>query len=92
VPVANPAVHVAVGVLPIRLGCELGLSRWTRRRSSYRTLYRFYQSPVNWAQVHWALIYIHLLGAVLLVGDKVTVSKAGKQPYGVGRFYSGPAQ
>jgi putative transposase len=73
----------------------LGLSRWTERGGSYRTIQRFYQCPINWAQVHWTLIQTHLLGAsgpYLLAGDEVVVSKAGKQTHGVGRFYSGLAQ
>jgi len=73
----------------------LGLSRWTERGGSYRTIQRFYQRPINWAQVQWALIQTHLLGSsgpYLLAGDEVVVSKAGKQTHGVGRFYSGLAQ
>lgn len=73
----------------------LGLSRWTERGGSYRIIQRFYQRPINWAQVHWALIQAHLLGSdgrYLLAGDEVVVSKAGKQTHGVGRFYSGLAQ
>jgi len=73
----------------------LGLSRWPERGGSYRTIQRFYQRPMNWAQVHWALIQTHLLGSsgpYLLAGDEVVVSKAGKQTHGVGRFYSGLAQ
>lgn len=73
----------------------LGLSRWTERGGSYRTIQRFYQCSINWAQVHWALIQTHLLGSsgpYLLAGDEVVVSKAGKETHGVGRFYSGLAQ
>jgi len=73
----------------------LGLSRWTERGGSYRTIQRFYQRPLNWAQVHWTLIQTHLLGSsgpYLLAGDEVVVSKAGKETHGVGRFYSGLAQ
>jgi hypothetical protein len=73
----------------------LGLSRWTERGGSYRTIQRFYQTTINWAQVHWTLIQTHLLkssGPYLLAGDEVVVSKAGKQTHGVGRFYSGLAQ
>jgi len=54
-----------------------------------------YQSPINWSQVHWALIQTHLLGSsgpYLLAGDEVVVSKAGKETHGVGRVYSGLAQ
>ena len=73
----------------------LGLSRWTERGGSYRTLQRFYQSKIDWAQLHWQIIKAHLLSSeslYLLAGDDVVVSKSGKQTHGVGRFYSGLAQ
>lgn len=73
----------------------LGLSRWTEKGGSYRTLQRFYQSKMDWAQLHWQIIKAHLIesdGLYLLAGDDVVVSKSGKQTHGVGRFYSGLAQ
>jgi hypothetical protein len=73
----------------------LGLSRWTEKGGSYRTLQRLYHTPINWFLVHWVVLKTHLLQAdhmYLLAGDEVVVSKAGKQTHGVGRFYSGLAQ
>jgi putative transposase len=73
----------------------LGLSRWTEKGGSYRTLQRLYHRPINWLLIHWAFIKIHLLrseGCYVLAGDEVVVSKAGKKTHGVGRFYSGLAQ
>ena len=73
----------------------LGLSRWTEKGGSYRTLQRFYQSQIDWVQLHWQIIKTHLIsgeGLYLLAGDDVAVSKSGKQTHGVGRFYSGLAQ
>jgi hypothetical protein len=73
----------------------LGLSRWTEKGGSYRTLQRLYQTPINWIVLHWTLLQTHLLqsdGRYLLAGDEVVVSKAGKKTHGVGRFYSGLAQ
>jgi len=73
----------------------LGLSRWTEKGGSYRTLQRLYQSKMDWAVLHWQLIKAHLIesdGSYLLAGDDVVVSKSGKQTHGVGRFYSGLAQ
>lgn len=69
----------------------LGLSRWTEKGGSYRTLQRLYQAPIEWLQVHWLLVTQRLLrptGRYLLAGDEVVVSKAGKATYGVGRFYA----
>ena len=88
--------HVVFALLCIpQRATMLSLSRWTEKGGSYRTLQRFYQSPLDWLVLHWALIQTHLLsseGDYILAADEVVVSKAGKQTYGVGRFYSGLAQ
>ena len=68
----------------------LGLSRWTEKGGSYRTLQRLYHNPINWLLIHWVLLKTHVLrsdGRYLLAGDEVVVSKAGKKTHGVGRFY-----
>jgi putative transposase len=73
----------------------LGLSRWTERGGSYRTLQRWYHTPLDWAALLWAVVRVHLLdpgGIYLLAGDEVVVSKAGKTTHGLGRFYSSLAQ
>ena len=76
-----------------------GLSRWSERGGSYRTLQRFYQTPLSWAKLHWTLVKTHReesSGPYLLAGDEVVVSKSGHKTHGVGRFYSslanGPIQ
>ena len=73
----------------------LGLSRWTEKGGSYRTIQRLYHTPINWFLIHKTLLQTHLLRSgrcYLLAGDEVVVSKAGKKTHGVGRFYSGLAQ
>jgi hypothetical protein len=73
----------------------LNLSRWTERGGSYRTLQRWYHTPLEWASILWVVVRLHLLdpnGTYLLAGDDVVVSKAGKTTHGVGRFYSSIAQ
>ena len=88
--------HVVYALLCIpNRATMLGLSRWTEKGGSYRTLQRLYQTPINWIVLHWTLLQTHLLqsdGRYLLAGDEVVVSKAGKKTHGVGRFYSGLAQ
>lgn len=88
--------HVIFALLCIpNRATMLGLSRWTEKGGSYRTLQRIYQSKMDWLLLHWQIIKAHLIesdGLYLLAGDDVVVSKAGKQTYGVGRFYSGLAQ
>ena len=68
-----------------------GLSRWTERGGSYRTLQRFFNTTLNWGQVHWQIIRQHLVGDEtqwLLAGDEVVVSKSGKKTHGLDRFFS----
>jgi len=69
----------------------VGLSRWTQKGGSYRTLQRWFVSRVEWGAVLWAVVEAHLIhagGMYLLAVDEVVVSKAGKMTHGVGRFYS----
>jgi putative transposase len=68
-----------------------GLSRWTERGGSYRTLQRLFNTTLSWGQVHWLVIRQHLLGDEtqwLLAGDEVVVSKSGKKTHGLDRFFS----
>ena len=54
---------------------QRGLSRWTDRGGSYRTVQRWFHSPLDWAQLHWLLIKTHLLGEQsewILAADEVS--------------------
>lgn len=88
--------HIVFGMLcNPRQATMLGLSRWTEKGGSYRTIQRFYCTPVDWLQGHWLILQTHLLDldrGYLLAGDEVVVSKAGKKTYGVGRFFSSIVQ
>ncbi len=69
----------------------LGLSRWAGAGGSYRTIQRFYNTTVDWGQIHWLLIKTHLLqreAKYILAGDEVVVTKAGKATHGLNRFFS----
>jgi hypothetical protein len=73
----------------------LGLSRWTEKGGSYRTLQRFYQSVLPWSTLHWLFIRKRFLkpdDEYLIAGDEVVVSKAGTKTYGLDRFFSGLQQ
>ena len=68
-----------------------GLSRWSGKGGSYRTLQRFFNTSLSWCQRQWLLIRQHLLDAdevVVMSGDYVVVTKAGKMTYGLDRFFS----
>jgi hypothetical protein len=69
----------------------LGISRWTEKGGSYRTVQRFFNSALDWGQLHWTLVKTHLLHAqdtYILAGDEVVVTKAGDETHGLNRFFS----
>lgn len=69
----------------------LGLSRWTERGGSYRTVQRFFYSALPWGVMMWRLFEQHLFKAdevYLLAGDESVVTKAGKETYGLDRFFA----
>ena len=84
----------AVLCIPDRV-TMLSIARWTERGGSYRTIQRWYDTPLDWAAMLWAIIQRHWLdpeGEYVLAGDEVVISKAGKATHGRGRFYSSLAQ
>ncbi len=73
----------------------LGLSRWTEKGGSYRTIQRFYHSVLPWTAIHWLLFRKRFLkpeDEYIAAGDEVVVSKAGKETYGLDQFFSGIQQ
>ena len=73
----------------------LGLSRWTEKGGSYRTIQRFYYSELPWQAIHWLFVRLKFLkpsGQYFIAGDEVVDSKAGKETYGLDRFFSGIQQ
>ncbi len=70
---------------------QRGLSRWADKGGSYRTIHRFFHSEIDWLQVNWLFFCNHLHSApdaYLLVGDETVLKKAGKQTFGIDRFFS----
>ena len=62
-----------------------GLSRWSGKGGSYRTIQRFFNTSLNWCQLNWLLLRHHVWDAddvVLMSGDHVVVTKSGKMTYG----------
>jgi putative transposase len=73
----------------------LSLSRWAGEGGSYRTVQRFYDTVIPWAQVYWQFFCQNLFqkeDVYLLAGDECVVSKAGKKTYGLDHFFSGLQQ
>ena len=80
----------AVLAIPGRV-TMLGISRWTGKGGSYRTVQRFYYTVIPWALVFWLFVRQHLLapeGVYLLAGDECVVPKAGHHTHGLDRFFS----
>ena len=68
-----------------------GLSRWSDRGGSSRTLQRFFNTSLSWCHLPWLLLRPPWLDAddgVLMSGDQVVVTKAGKTTSGLERFFS----
>lgn len=73
----------------------LGVSRWSEKGGSYRTIQRFYNTKVKWCRLNWQLVKHHIWdGAteLVLAGDETVVTKAGKQTHGLDRFFSSIAK
>ena len=68
-----------------------GLSRWSSKGGSYRTIQRLFNTPLNWLQLNWFLIRHPLWDGddvALISGDHVVVTKSGKTTHGLDRFFS----
>lgn len=88
--------HVLFGMLAAsgRL-TMLGLSRWTEKGGSYRTLQRFYQTALLWSAIHWVLFrerFLKPADEYIGAGDETVIGKAGKKTYGLDRFFAGLQQ
>lgn len=69
----------------------LELSRWTEKGGSYRTIQRLYHTPILWLQIQWILFtsqFHRTDREYIAAGDEVVFGKAGKETYGLGRFFS----
>jgi putative transposase len=70
---------------------QLGISRWTDQGGSYRTIQRFFHTPIDWSEVQWLLFQLtaqYQNAVYVLAGDESPISEAGKQTYGVDWFFS----
>ncbi len=69
----------------------LGLSRWADKGGSYRTIQRWYHTPLSWEAMHWLFFVGCLLQKheYIIAGDEVVIGKAGTETYGLDRFFSG---
>ena len=70
----------------------LGISRWTDKGGSYRTVQRFFLSDIKWREIHWRFVRDNFVrqdnGVFIIGGDDVVVTKSGKKTFGIDRFFS----
>jgi putative transposase len=69
----------------------LSISRWAGQGGSYRTIQRFFSKSIPWDSLNWTLAKTTLKmhsGVILIGGDATTVTKSGKETFGLGRFFS----
>lgn len=70
---------------------RLGISRWAGQGGSYRTVQRFFSTVIPWGTLLWVFCRQHVYrteDVYLRAGDEVVGTKAGKQTYGLARFFS----
>ena len=70
----------------------LGISRWTDKGGSYRTIQRFFATDLDWMELLVKFFETHLfdlLGEWIVAGDGTTVTKSGHWTHGIGHFFSG---
>ena len=70
---------------------QLGISRWTDKGGSYRTIQRFFHTEIDWLEVKWRFFTLFVYdpkGVYLLAGDESVVTKSGKKTFGLDRFFS----
>lgn len=68
-----------------------GISRWAEPGGSYRTARRFFTKDICWPSFNWSIAkasFGNSPGVIPAAGDATTVTKSGKQTFGLGRFFS----
>jgi putative transposase len=69
----------------------LGMSRWTDKGGSYRSIQRFFSALIPWPELFWIFFRVYVFNpedSYLLVGDESVVTKAGQETHGLDRFFS----
>lgn len=83
-------MHIVVSALLAMSGriTMQGISRWSGKGGSYRTIQRFFNTVIPWPTVMWEFFRYHCWcqdDTYLLIGDEVVVTKSGKK-----NVWSGP--
>jgi hypothetical protein len=68
----------------------LGISRRAEKGGSYRTVQRFFATPLPWAELKVRFFATHLFKPdreYILAGDETVIGKSGSETFGVSRFF-----
>jgi putative transposase len=88
--------HIALALLTMTGRVTMtGIARWTGDGARYRTIQRFFATVLPWPQLFWLFLRQHHFqpdDIYILAGDEVVVTKAGKETFGLDRFFSGVLQ
>jgi putative transposase len=89
---ARQLAHIVVAILTMtgRI-TQKGISRWTDKGGSYRTIQRFFHTHIDWLAINWAFFQHFVFdrkSTYLLAGDETVISKSGKLTFGLDRFFS----
>jgi len=98
-PALNANVKILIEIIKSIYSISSGgitmknISRWTGKGASYRSIQRFFSSPIDWLRLNLLLfrnLYIQEFdGDRYIVSlDEVVEDKAGKQTHGINWFYS----
>ena len=70
----------------------LGISRWSKKDGSNRTIQRFFaKKEIAWGLLNWLIVKAILIkntDVILIAGDATTVTKSGHATHGLGKFFS----
>ena len=70
----------------------LGISRWSEKGGSYRSVQRFFATHLPWEQMKVKFFATHLFKPereYILAGDETVIGKSGGETFGVSRVFSG---
>lgn len=69
----------------------LNISRWTT--PCYKTITRFYERTIPWAQLNWLLLTrFSACNVFILAADETVVKKSGTKSHGLDSFFSSTLQ
>jgi len=70
----------------------LNISRWAEKGGSYRTVQRFFGTALPWSEMFFKFFETNIFNPAdeyIVAGDETVIGKAGKETFGIDRFFSG---